>query len=399
MAHIEKRALKDGTTIYKVCWRDPDSKQKDSLTFDDEAKAERLKKLLNANGQRLADAQRVAQAIINNIPTVADIIEHHIEHLTGVTARTKRDYRRDARNHITPHLGGIPIDALTKDRVKQWVNHLVAPDEEDTKPISPKTLRNVVYSVLSPALNSAIPEYRADNPAKGIRMPQEDPVEMIFLTHGEFSLLQSHIPEEHRTFLRFLVSTGLRWSEAIVLTVDDFDLLSNPGTVRVSKARKRGPNGPYTGPPKSKRARRTVSLAPSIVPELAALTIDKAGDDLMFTTGHGGMYHAGNFRERVWLRALEKANAEKDPDGHPIPRALRLNKRPRVHDLRHTHASWQVAAGVDLPTVQRRLGHESIKTTVDRYGHLLPDQIRRSAEAADLGLANTVTTEHSGAST
>jgi integrase len=47
-----------------------------------------------------------------------------------------------------------------------------------------------------------------------------------------------------------------------------------------------------------------------------------------------------------------------------------LTKKPRVHDLRHTNASWLIQAGVHLTVVQRHLGHQSIQTTSDRYGHL-----------------------------
>ncbi len=47
-----------------------------------------------------------------------------------------------------------------------------------------------------------------------------------------------------------------------------------------------------------------------------------------------------------------------------------LAKRPRPHDLRHSNATWLIHAGVALPVIQRHLGHESIQTTVDRYGHL-----------------------------
>jgi integrase len=54
---------------------------------------------------------------------------------------------------------------------------------------------------------------------------------------------------------------------------------------------------------------------------------------------------------------------------------------PRIHDLRHSHASWLFEAGVDILTVQRRLGHESITTTADRYGHLMPGQQIAAAAA------------------
>lgn len=46
--------------------------------------------------------------------------------------------------------------------------------------------------------------------------------------------------------------------------------------------------------------------------------------------------------------------------------------RFRFHDLRHTHVAWLVAGGAPLPHIQARLGHESITTTIDTYGHLLP---------------------------
>jgi len=44
----------------------------------------------------------------------------------------------------------------------------------------------------------------------------------------------------------------------------------------------------------------------------------------------------------------------------------------RTHDLRHTHVAWLIAGGAPLPHIQARLGHESITTTIDTYGHLLP---------------------------
>jgi len=44
----------------------------------------------------------------------------------------------------------------------------------------------------------------------------------------------------------------------------------------------------------------------------------------------------------------------------------------RFHDLRHTHAALLIAQGVHPKAIQERLGHSSIRVTLDRYGHLLP---------------------------
>ncbi|MEV6585453.1 tyrosine-type recombinase/integrase [Kocuria rhizophila] len=54
-----------------------------------------------------------------------------------------------------------------------------------------------------------------------------------------------------------------------------------------------------------------------------------------------------------------------------------------MHDLRHTHASWLIAAGVPLTVIRRLLGHESIKATSDTYGHLADDADQAAATALD----------------
>lgn len=382
MASIEKRTRGDGTVAHRVVWRDPDTKAKDSLTFDDPTEADRAKKFLNANGQRLSDAIRAMESIRKNVPTIATIIEDYVEHLTGIEARTKKDYRSMARNHITPYLGAFPIDVDNLDRLaKRWVNDRW----DDGEGMGGKTLRNV-HAFLSAAIGSAVPKHRPDNPFHKMKLPEYSPEEMVFLTKGEFSLLISKVPDYYKTVVRFLVSTGARWGEMVALTVGDVDLMAAIPTVRITKAVKRGESGTYVGTTKTRRSRRTISLAPSLVAELATLTLGKTSGATLFTGPLGGVLRENNFRDRVWKRAIAAANAERDDDGLFIPLELRLNKQPRIHDLRHTHASWLISGGVDLPTVQRRLGHESITTTVDRYGHLDPDQLQRASDAAEAAL-------------
>lgn len=63
-------------------------------------------------------------------------------------------------------------------------------------------------------------------------------------------------------------------------------------------------------------------------------------------------------------------------------------KRPRIHDLRHTFASWAIRASVPLPVLQRQLGHESIQTTVDRYGHLAASDFDSLATLTDAALGS-----------
>lgn len=433
MASIEKRPRSDGSTAYRVSWRDPDT-GKDGLTFDDPQDAERLKKLLDANGQKLTAANQVMAAIKNKIPTVDDIVEHHISHLTGVEERTKRDYRSIARHHISPHLGGLPADRLDTDRARQWVNDvwagkrtdwerlpplkdvLAALDEASAadvaktlkvsvttvrrilggaeRPMASKTLHNI-HALLSGSMKTAmrmrLPSgalLRTDNPCEGIRLPRLFQEEMTFLTQPEYHLIYGHIRAWYQPLVDFLASTGARWGEAIALTVGDVDVLAKPATVRISKAVKRAENGYYIGSPKTLKSVRTISIPAGMVDTLIPLVSARASDAPLFSGPRGGIVHYGKFRSDVWVPALEKAQAAVDEEGNTIPRELRLLKRPGLHALRHSHASWLIADRVDLPTVQHRLGHEKISTTSDIYGHLMPDQLEKAALAADLMFAN-----------
>jgi integrase len=61
----------------------------------------------------------------------------------------------------------------------------------------------------------------------------------------------------------------------------------------------------------------------------------------------------------------------------------------RLHDLRHTHASFGVGAGLGLPIIGRLLGHSNVETT-QRYAHLADDPVRRASERIGGDLAKAM---------
>ena len=74
---------------------------------------------------------------------------------------------------------------------------------------------------------------------------------------------------------------------------------------------------------------------------------------------------------------------------HGVKRILRAAGYPDLglHDLRHTHVSLMLAAGVNLKVVQERVGHSTITTTADRYAHLLPGMQEGAVELFEEQLA------------
>jgi len=105
---------------------------------------------------------------------------------------------------------------------------------------------------------------------------------------------------------------------------------------------------------------RTVSVASDV---LDALDYSRT---YLFTNTRGGPLKGVGWRANVWYPAVKRAQD------------AGLKKAPRIHDLRHTCASWMIARNVPLPVIQQHLGHESITTTVNLYGHL----DRRDADVA-----------------
>jgi len=220
---------------------------------------------------------------------------------------------------------------------------------------------------------------------------------MTFLTPDEYAVFLGYFTPKWQPMVALMFGTGARFSELTALTVADVDL--ERATVSITKAWKA--NGTVIGAPKSKRSVRTLSIAPETVAVLRPLVEGRRPSDLLLTNTRGDAVRLQTFHDNVWQPAVRLANGEPgqrpgatakrvarrvDAGGNVIaPAARPLGKRPRPHDARHSCASWLLASGAPLNVVQHHLGHESITTTSDRYGHLLPSA--RTAVASALSLA------------
>lgn len=287
---------------------------------------------------------------------------HYVEQLTGVSERTRADYRSMHRRYLA-HLDSTPLPLITRKHVTDLVNDL------DRAGRAPKTIKQAVH-LLSTCLALAVDEaHIVANPCRRVRLPQSrhGGTEARFLTREEFAALVAATPAHYRPLVVFLVGTGLRWSEATALEARHVDLTA--GTVRVEQAWKRVPGEGFAiGTPKTARSRRTVNAATIALAAVAPL-LGKPSD-LVFTTPKGTPVRHAWFHRGVWRPACEAAG---------------LVPPPRLHDMRHTHASWLISDGTQLEAVQDQLGHESILTTRGVYGHLLPAlgvAVGRSASAA-----------------
>lgn len=345
-----------------------------SDSFVDPRTAERYKRLVEQLGGRAARDSLTAHTLSGGgVPTLAEWLEHYLAHLTNATAGTVAEYRRLAARTWLPQIGHLPVDVITKDAVRAWVGHQSRATTRRGKPTSAKTIANA-QRLLSQVFSGAVEAgHRPDNPARKIALPKGRREEMVFLSPGEFAALLAAVPAFWQPLIVTLAGTGMRWGEVTALRWGDVDLDADQPALIVTRAWKKGATTRELGAPKTDRSRRTISLPPEVVDVLRPMR--GAADVQVFTGPRGGTVHHQAFHPRVWTPAVAASG---------------IGKKPRIHDLRHSHVSWLIAAGVDPLTIQRRLGHESIKTTMDVYGHLMGDAQAKAARAVSLALTNAL---------
>ncbi|CAB4173497.1 XerC Integrase [uncultured Caudovirales phage] len=384
MASIDKRTSASGTA-YRVRYRIGSRDRALSFSTIDDAIAyqQLVERLGGADAERVQEArERPAASRV----TVAECVLAHIDAKRNVTTGTRRGYHSILANHIDDtRLGSLPISAVIDADIDEWW------DDQLAKGLSANTRSNQLV-LLRAVFKTAIKDRTiASDPTSEIRVGRDGIREpMTFLSAGEFAVLLSEIPADYQALIIFLVGTGARWGEASALPVGNVDLDAEIPVVRITQAWKRtGKTERELGPPKSRAGIRTISLPPEVVDTFRHLVDERASDEFVFTNPKTGRYlYHDRFYAGVWAKAIKRLHATVDNQGQPC--RPKLAKKVRIHDLRHTHASLQIAAGVNLLDLKVRLGHEKITTTVDTYGHLAPQALSIGAAAASAFLTQAV---------
>jgi len=303
----------------------------------------------------------------------------------SLAPRTFERYEDAIRSHVIPTLGSIRLTDLRAAHVTSaemaWLDHgRVRP----TGGLSPSTVLHH-HRVLRKALQQAIRWGELlVNPVDGVTPPRAARTEMRVLNREQAAVfLSAAAATEFEVPLLMALHTGVRLGELLGMRWADLDLTSRHLRVQQTLQRPRA-GGVEFGPPKTHRSRRPISLAATIVESLrrhrAAQSEQQLGagrawqgTDLVFTEGLGSPLSATRLR-KGFHRILREASLP------PL----------RLHDLRHTMATLMLAAGVHPKIVSERLGHASIRITLDTYSHVLPGLQEEAAESlvATIALAS-----------
>jgi integrase len=200
------------------------------------------------------------------------------------------------------------------------------------------------------------------NPTRGLELPAPRPREVEIVGPDVAAKLLAALPAEDGPVWATALYGGLRYGELRALRWGAVNVAS--GTIQV-RASWDGREGEIE--PKTRTSRRTVPM-PGVLRDLMLDHRMRRGerDDDQLVFGAGGMaFHAATLYRRA-DDAWEAAG---------------LSERLRLHQARHTYASFMIAAGVNAKALATYMGHSSIKVTFDLYGHLLPGA---ESEAAQL---------------
>lgn len=292
-----------------------------------------------------------------------------------IAPNTYRLYGTSSRL-IARYIGDDQLGTLTSTDVEQMTRAMVA---DGLSPATAGLARKILRLALRQAVRDKLVGINVASEARG---PKVKRYTARTLTAPEARLLISGtINDELGSLWAVLIATGLRQGEALGLGWGDID--ASHGTLTVSRALARGWDGrPTVGPTKTDRSRRTIALPTTARDALARQRIRQdaaraaAGsawqdqDGLVWTDAAGRPLLGGDVT-RDLQAALERAG---------LPRI-------RCHDLRHTAATLQLAAGVPLAVISRTLGHSSIGITADLYAAVTPDLRREAADAMDRALS------------
>jgi integrase len=227
--------------------------------------------------------------------------------------------------------------------------------------LSARTVR-LTHAVLRSALKQAVKwAHLPSNPADSVDLPKQKRQEMHAMTEDEAGrFLAAAQTDQWHALFALLLSAGLRPSEALALKWTDLDLVNHRLRVRrkVTKV-----DGKWIfGPPKTEKGRRQIDLPEGIT----ALLADQVRDgELVFTNGNG---------EPPSMRAIIQFHFK------PTLERAGLDQSIRLYDLRHTHATLLLLAGIHPKIVSERLGHADVTLTLNTYSHVLPGMQQESAQ-------------------
>lgn len=303
----------------------------------------------------------------------------------SIKITTYESYESYIRNQIKPFIGDIRLPALSAEQLQRFFNQMAETGKfGNEKGLSVKTLynlKNLVHALLAQAVSNRLIQY---NVIESVKLPRNYHQEMRVLSREEQEKLLAaadESPNRAALGIKFALFTGIRVGEMLGLKWDNVNLEN--GTFRIKEILRRVTNNSGIGSnstvvkslqtTKTESSNRTVYLIPELIDDLKAYREwqQSAADEnpvfnpqnFVFITA-GGSYIEPRTYQDLFQRVVRASGIA----------------RVNFHALRHTFATRAIEQGMDILVLAKILGHAQASTTLNMYGHALPDHKRESME-------------------
>ena len=269
------------------------------------------------------------------------------------------------RLHILPFFDNIEISKINSYMIREWQNEMLEKKNENGKLFSENSKANI-YAALKSMFNWAA-KYQGlnENPCKNLGAfgSKKNRSEMKIWSVDDFNkfinLLEIKNKEKDGKYtdsiiiFKILFWTGLRIGEVLALTFDDINLKEK--FIDVNKTISHINKKDYITTPKTLGSVRKVILPENLILDLK-LYFSKFEKQKISKSER-----IFNLKKSQLRYILEKCSIQAEVE------------KIRLHDFRHSHASYLLFIQADITAISKRLGHDNLQTTINTYSHLYKD--------------------------
>lgn len=337
---------------------------------------------------RLVAQNAAGEGVDPSKSTVAEFIERWERDwaTANVGPKTLERYRQLLRLYIRPRIGAVRIQKLRAVHLNELYSTLLRSGGQDGAALSARSVGHV-HRVLHRALGHAATwGVVSQNVASLVAPPPVPDEEIKILTEDQIGAILRHLEGRTlRPIVSFLLGTGARRGEALAIRWGDVNFQKN--VVRIERSLEQTKGSLRVKSPKTKNGRRSVTVSPWLAAELRshrarqderrlALGMGRAPDDSPVFAGWNGEFRSPSRLSQDFAAAMD---------------ALKIDCT--LHGLRHTHVSQLIAAGLDVLTISRRIGHASPAITLNVYSHMFTNTDTRAADIMEATFAKIRGTE------
>lgn len=288
-----------------------------------------------------------------------------------IEANSRITYELAVKKHFIPAFGNTQLRNFKPEHMRKFI-------ADNSTNLSGTSLKAYFY-ILHKALETARRDWQLipTNPLDDVKAPERSHFEGKVLPPDKLDALFEYLQRRpvYYAMIFMDIFSGLRRNELCGLKWEDVDL--DLGEIRINRGYHLLPDNTGLIKAPKRKSQRTVPLTKATVmvlkdykQKMLTLTDNKLkpGDPVFpKITSKGLLYKRPNTITQYWILTRNKLELE----------------GVRLHDLRHTFASYLIKQGVHIKVVQELLGHSVIATTADIYSHMMPGMQRDAVDKLD----------------